>query len=491
MTRVALGTLLVVLVMLPTSAWAQSDPVSATTPRADGCGMTDANATYRDLHVGDVVTLQRHRWVRGEANWRDEMARYVGRAARVTQLSGVDGQGCPGVRVDADHEQYFWRVRDLGIGTDHQPPVASAGAGASAGAFPQGCGSGEFYGAARVGAQVVLGRHRMVDGDDNWADDMAAFVGRTARITDQAGADGSGCPGVHVDVDGGEWFWRIRDLRPVGGAGASDFTLTPSTGVSTDHGRPAVASGGGSGLFGGASGSGPGPQACGQREDSVRWEGLQVGAEVVLGRHRPVNGDDNWNDEMTQFVGRTAHVTELVGVDDQGCPLVRVDVDQGQWYWRARDLTLTGAVGAGAGAGAGAPTEEIALAAGFSPDPLVRSVSAGGTARGSSLGARGGSCSYAYYPSQPQLAFTLAAPIPGLLRAMTHASVDSAIAVRLPSGAVLCDDDGGDDLDAMLDLPGLAGRIEVFVGTWNREAAGSTVTFALTTHAGLTTSALP
>jgi len=310
--------------------------------------MTEEAATFRDLQVGSVVTLQRHRWVRGEANWRDEMGRYVGRAARVTRLSGVDAQGCSGVRVDVDHEQFFWRVRDLGIGLGHQSGAGGEAATGGGGAFPQECHMAEGrerYGAATPGTQVILGRHRSVDGDTNWSEEMLQWVGRPARIEGPAGLDGAGCPGVRVDVDGGNWFWRVRDLRPAGGGSdLSSLTLVPSAGVTTDHGRPAVSIGGGTGLFG--AGGTPGPQACGQTDANVQWEGLAVGSEVMLGRHRAVNGDDNWDAQMEPFVGRPARVTELIGVDDQGCPLVHVDADQGQWFWRARDLVITQATAA-------------------------------------------------------------------------------------------------------------------------------------------------
>lgn len=325
-------------------AHAQASPDAATTSagRADGCGMTEADATFGTLAVGSEVTLQRHRWVRGEANWRDEMNRFVGRAAHVTRLSGVDAQGCPGIRVDIDGGQYFWRVRDVGIGTGRQPlPSTAAAAGGSR--FPQQChmaeGS-ESYGAATPGSQVVLGRHRAVDGDDNWSDEMQAYVGRVARVIGPAGLDGNGCPGVRVDIDQGSWFWRVRDLRAPGAAAElASLTLVPSTGVSSDHGRPSVATaGGGDGLFG--SGGAQGPQGCGFTDDTMQWETLAVGSEVVLGHHRAVNGDENWDPAMEPFVGRTAHVTELIGVDDQGCGVVHVDVDGGQWFWRARDLAL-------------------------------------------------------------------------------------------------------------------------------------------------------
>ncbi len=82
--------------------------------------------------------------------------------------------------------------------------------------IPQSCGFAEgreTYGSIRKGTKVILGRHRPVDGDDNWAGDMDQFVGDTATVTGQDGVDGKGCPVVHVDVDKGDWAWRIRDLR--------------------------------------------------------------------------------------------------------------------------------------------------------------------------------------------------------------------------------------------------------------------------------------
>jgi hypothetical protein len=60
---------------------------------------------------------------------------------------------------------------------------------------------------------IVLGRHSPWSGDTNWAYEMERFVGMRARVTQFGGLDSSGCPGVRVDVDGGQWFWRIRDVR--------------------------------------------------------------------------------------------------------------------------------------------------------------------------------------------------------------------------------------------------------------------------------------
>jgi hypothetical protein len=81
--------------------------------------------------------------------------------------------------------------------------------------IPQACGQTEDnadYGPVAVGTSVILGEHREFQGDANWAEDMAAFVGREAVVTRLSGVDPSGCPGVRVDIDNGEWFWRLRDL---------------------------------------------------------------------------------------------------------------------------------------------------------------------------------------------------------------------------------------------------------------------------------------
>lgn len=495
MHRVLLAFLVVLIGSSATRTLAQSPGGAAAptpAPRADGCGMTEDDATFRGLTVGSEITLQRHRWVRGEANWRDEMGRYVGRAARITRLSGVDAQGCPGVRVDVDHEQYFWRVRDVGIGTGRQSSGSAQHGNESA--FPQECHmveGRERYGGATMGAQVVLGRHRSVDGDTNWSEEMSQFVGRSARVVGPAGIDGQGCPGVRVDIDQGNWFWRIRDLRAsTAGADLASLTLVPSTGVSSDHGRPAISSiGSGSGLFG--SGGTPGPQACGLTDQTVRWEGMAVGSEVVLGRHRDVNGDDNWDAGMDPFVGRTAHITELVGVDDQGCAVVHLDADQGQWFWRARDLVLTGSGGAMVAGGGGPPpagAQSITLAPGFA-DRTAR-VAAGGPVSGSTMGAADGFCAGSF-PAQPQITLTLSAPIRNL-RVLGRAPEDTTLAIRFPDGHVECNDDGGGYPNPALDIPAAAaGNYQIFVGAFGSAGQGSPTTIGFTTNLVLTPDQLP
>lgn len=80
-------------------------------------------------------------------------------------------------------------------------------------AMPSECDqSAPYYGPVDVGSLVALRRHRAWRGEDNWSRPMDAFEDQIARVVELAGLDASGCPGVRVDLDGGQFFWRIRDL---------------------------------------------------------------------------------------------------------------------------------------------------------------------------------------------------------------------------------------------------------------------------------------
>jgi hypothetical protein len=314
-----------VLFTAPSLAFAQQAPPQR-------CRQRNGHTDYGQVHVGTVVVAQRHRFVSGDPNWDARMARFLGRVARVTRLSGVDGRGCPGVRLDIDGGHFFWRLRDLTLGAERP-----RGQTADGDDIPQACGQSEAharYGSIRVGSIVLLGRHRPVGGDDNWSPPMAGYVGRTARVTELAGTDERGCLGVHIDADDGHWFWRVRDMRQ--GEDAPTGRVMLAVGVVHDHGRPndshapTHADGGAPGI----------PQECGRTDATADYGSIAVGSEVVLGHHRPVDGETNWVEEMDAYVGQRARVTEIIGVDDQGCALIRVDVDQGDWYWRLRDARL-------------------------------------------------------------------------------------------------------------------------------------------------------
>ena len=308
--------------MLAASMLAASVQAQDVGPQA--CGQQARSADYGSVRLGVPVVPQRHRYVRGDANWDARMRYFLGRPARVTRLSGVDARGCPGVRLDVDGGRWFWRIRDLSIG--HAPPRASDGERGPASTLPQSCGGRPDFGPLRPDMAVVLGRHRITSGDDAWSESMQPFVGRVARIVALAGADAQGCAVVYVDVDSGEHAWRVRDLRLELESNVA-FGYVP--GLEADHGRPAA-----SAL---AAAGGALPQLC-STEGEPNYGDVRVGTSVVLGRHRAVEGADNWTEDMEPFVGRSARVTELAGADEQGCPVVRVDVDAGEFSWRLRDL---------------------------------------------------------------------------------------------------------------------------------------------------------
>ncbi len=82
----------------------------------------------------------------------------------------------------------------------------------------------------------------------------------------------------------------------------------------------------------------PIPQYCGMSVAS--YGPVTVGSQVTLGYHTPWAGDANWADDMGRWVGMRTYVTSLEGLDEVGCPVVRVAADGGQYYWRIRNMSL-------------------------------------------------------------------------------------------------------------------------------------------------------
>ncbi|MBK8171885.1 MAG: hypothetical protein IPK60_16260 [Sandaracinaceae bacterium] len=193
---------LVLFLGVSVSAKAQSAPFLA-------CGQSDGTAQWGPFSVGMYVKLGVHRAVSGVKNWNESMDTFAGSHTRVTELAGVDDVGCLGVRVSIDGGEYFWRVRDMLMlpSAEVRPPLAATSRELDL------CRGTPEYGPVLVGTTVRLKRHRAYGGDDDWTDEMSTFVGHEARVVALVGVDDVGCSGVRVDVDGGEWFWRVRDLN--------------------------------------------------------------------------------------------------------------------------------------------------------------------------------------------------------------------------------------------------------------------------------------
>jgi hypothetical protein len=275
------------------------------------CGMRAGAESYGSLSVGSTIVLGMHTPWAGDANWDPGMQRFVGLTAVVTQYAGVDSAGCPGVRVNVDGGQWFWRIRDAQI-------MGGGGGGVYGEPLPRSCGmvaGRESYGVVRAGSQIVLGRHTPWGADDNWDPQMMRFVGMLAIVTSLDGVDSAGCPGVRVNVDGGQWFWRLRDATLGGGYGGGVVIQPPPP-------PPVI------------------PTWCGMASGGEQYGPVTIGAWVILGMHTPWNGDANWTPEMSRWVGQRAQVTQLGGVDSAGCPGVRVSADGGQYFWRIRDMRM-------------------------------------------------------------------------------------------------------------------------------------------------------
>ncbi len=279
------------------------------------CDMSDANAQYGSITVGASVQLAMHTPWRGDANWNPQMGRFVGMVAVVTQLGGVDGVGCPTVRVNVDGGQSYWRIRDMRLIAAATPTMPARPAIPAGDPIPRYCGmsaAGAQFGAIRPGTTVVLGAHTFAGaGDDlNWNAEMNRFVGTQAVITSLDQVDGFGCAVVRVTADGGQYYWRIRDMQLVGAR------VAPAPMVATI------------------------PTWCGMDASAPQYGPLQMGSWVVLGMHSADVGDANWASEMNRWVGQQTTVTGYAGTDSLGCPTVRVAADGGAYAWRIRNLTF-------------------------------------------------------------------------------------------------------------------------------------------------------
>lgn len=269
--------------------------------------------------VGSRVILGEHRMVDEDdpdsANWAEEMAEYVGEEAVVAEHHGEDPWGCPVVTVDVDDGGYSWRVENLELVErgDGESEVSPDFEGEEASYEDYDKEDLALEGAFPVGSRVILGRHTQLEPENEdstyWAPEMDDYVGREAVITGHAGLCPWGEPTATVDVDQGGFYWRLCDME----------LLEEGPGFYEDGGE------------GPKEGEDYGSDSAGM---------VKEGTAVILGRHDRVNGDDNWVEEMDEFVGRETVVTEILGTDSQGFTVVSVQGND--WSWRIRNLAVRG-----------------------------------------------------------------------------------------------------------------------------------------------------
>lgn len=126
----------------------------------------------------------------------------------------------------------------------------------------------------------------------------------------------------------------------------SSFKLGLTTrGGLTSNAVESLTPGAGDAISGSAIRSSAIPRECGM--DEARYGSIVVGQGLVLRRHAPYSGpnpdgsssseETNFVQEMEPFVGQRTTVTRLSGVDESGCPGVRVAADDSEHFWRIRD----------------------------------------------------------------------------------------------------------------------------------------------------------
>jgi hypothetical protein len=106
---------------------------------------------------------------------------------------------------------------------------------------------------------------------------------------------------------------------------------------------------------------------------------------------------------------------------------------------------------------------ELHLAPGFTPDPALISLRAGGTIDAST---RFKECS-GYITGQPDMRLYWDGDGSLDLKISAVSNADTTLVINGPDGTWYCDDDSGDDTNPSLTLSPHSGRYEIWVGTYS------------------------
>jgi hypothetical protein len=136
------------------------------------------------------------------------------------------------------------------------------------------------------------------------------------------------------------------------------------------------------------------------------------------------------------------------------------------------------------------PDGAIVIGPGFAPTPIIMGGSAGGSVDASTMGGASAAMGYGcigMMPSAPQHVLDVTAPISHLRIVVdtyvpgAGGSSDTTLMVRLPDGSLWCDDDGGGELQPMVEgTVSTPGRVEVFVGGYSTSGVGARYKVAFT-----------
>lgn len=106
---------------------------------------------------------------------------------------------------------------------------------------------------------------------------------------------------------------------------------------------------------------------------------------------------------------------------------------------------------------------EVSLAAGFTPDPHLTSLRAGGSL---DVSTRLNQCQ-GFVSSAPDIRLIWSGSSSLPLKISAQASADVTLVVNGPNGEWYCDDDSGEGTNPSLTLKPESGRYEIWVGTYS------------------------
>lgn len=108
---------------------------------------------------------------------------------------------------------------------------------------------------------------------------------------------------------------------------------------------------------------------------------------------------------------------------------------------------------------------ELNLSAGFTPDPSMMSILAGGRV---DAGSRFSECSGFISDSPDVRLFWTGNPKTGPnLKISVISNADTTLVINGPDGRWHCDDDSGEDANPLVELQPQSGRYEIWVGTYS------------------------
>lgn len=136
--------------------------------------------------------------------------------------------------------------------------------------------------------------------------------------------------------------------------------------------------------------------------------------------------------------------------------------------------------------GGGTSNAPLSLGPGFAPQPTTQTGMALGVTDASTLNP---SC-IGLIPSEPQHTVNVTAPIPNLRIMVNSYGADTTLVVRLPDGSYRCNDDT-DGLNPLVEGPVAVGAVQVFVGAYSTDSAGTRYTIGFTEQPGTMPSSLP